>query len=152
MANFNTDVAGKVGKLGAAGLTKPELYNGKIQWINATVTLPSTAAANDTITISQPLPIGATVVPDLCTAVCHADPGTALVIDIGDATDVDRYADGLNLNSGGVVNFCTPAIPDGVKNPLKVTTPAAIIATLMTATDVTNNSKITFRIALLVQD
>jgi hypothetical protein len=50
------------------------------------------------------------------------------------------------------VNFCTPAIPDGVKNPLKVTTPAAIIATLMTATDVTNNSKITFRIALLVQD
>jgi hypothetical protein len=39
-----------------------------------------------------------------------------------------------------------------VKNPLKVTTPAAIIATVTTADTVTNNSKITFRIALLVQD
>lgn len=152
MPNFNTDVAAAAGKLGAAGLKNSELYNGSIIYVNATVTLPSTTAANDTITVTHNLPIGATVIPDLCTAVCHADPGTALVMNVGDAADADRYSAGLNLNSGGVVNFCAPAIPAGVTAPLKLTTPTPIVATITTATSITNASKITFRIALLVQE
>jgi hypothetical protein len=152
MPNFNTDVAASFGKLGAAGLKDPALYNGLIQFIYATVTLSSSAAVNDTITITQPLPVGSTVIPHLCSAICHADPGTALGLDVGDAADADRYSAGLSLSSGGVVAFTTPStIPAGILTPLKVVSPAPIIARLTTATSITNNSKISFCIALLVQ-
>jgi hypothetical protein len=45
----------------------------------------------------------------------------AVTIDIGDATDVDRYSDGANCAAVGIVEFMASAIPDGFTNPYKVT-------------------------------
>jgi hypothetical protein len=150
MANFKTDLADRAGKLGTAGLVDGALANGSLMFTVATVTLPSSTATNDTIDITPALPAGATVVPTYCRAVCHADPGTTLVLDIGDAADPDRYADGLVLSAGGDVPFHTPAIPAGSTSPLKFTTDTAITALVSSASTITASSKITFYIAYLV--
>lgn len=150
MANHQTDLAARAGKLGTAGLVDGALYNGSIQWTIATLTLPSSTATNDTIDLTPALPAGSTVIPSLCRAVCHADPGTTLILDIGDAADPDRYADGLVLSAGGDVPFHTPAIPAGTTSPLKLTTDTALTALVTSASTITANSKITFIIASLV--
>ncbi len=150
MANHQTDLAARAGKLGTAGLYNGALYNGSLLWTVATLTLPSSTATNDTIDLTPALPPGATVIPALCRAVCHADPGTTLVLDIGDAADPDRYADGLVLSSGGDVPFHTPAIPAGTTSPLQLTTDTALTALVTSASTITASSKITFYIAYLV--
>lgn len=148
MPTFQTDVAGKLGKLGKAGNIDQSLYQGAVKFLTATVTVPNALAANDLIEIGN-LPTGCRVLPHMCNAVCHADPGTTLTLDIGDSADVDRYADGIVLSSGGVVNFTSAAIPDGTKNPVKATADTLIYATVMSADTITNNSKITFTIAFV---
>jgi hypothetical protein len=64
----------------------------------------------DTIAICT-LPPGAIPRPELSKVACSADPGTALVIDIGTAEDADGWADGMTLSSGGVVECCAPVVP-----------------------------------------
>ena len=150
MANHQTDLAARASKLSTAGLVNGALYNGSLMYTVATLTLPSSTATNDTIDLTPALPAGATVIPAYCRAICHADPGTTLVLDIGDAADPDRYADGLVLSSGGDVPFHTPAIPAGTTSPLQLTTATALTALVTSASTVTADSKITFIIAYLV--
>lgn len=149
MATINSDLAARVGKAGSAGLTNPVTYQGKVQYVTAVVDLGSSLAANDILIITPPLPENTIVLPELCEAICHADPGTALVLDVGDTSDTDRYSDGLTLSSGGKVNFLVPAIPAGLTTRNQITTPTAIQALVVTATSITANSKITFLIAYI---
>ena len=44
----------------------------------------------------------------------------AVTIDIGDADDADRYCDGADCASTGVVDFLTSAFPDGFTNPYRI--------------------------------
>lgn len=149
MPTFQTNVAARIGKLGKAGNVDQTLYQGDLKILRATVTVPSTLAANDIIEIGV-IPAGARVLPSLSQVVCHADPGSSLRLQIGDAADTDRYAAILNLDSGGVVNFTAPSIPDGVANNLKVAVDTPIFATVTTATSITNNSVLTFQVAFVV--
>lgn len=77
------------------------------------------------------LPPGAVVLPSLSNIVVTDDMTSGdLTIDIGDATDPDRYCDGANCAAVGSVNFLNPAIPAGFTTPYSV----AGADTLITAT------------------
>lgn len=149
MPTFQSNIAARTGKVGNAGLEAPILYQGAVKYAQATVTLPSTLAANDILELAT-LPTGAQIIPSLSQAVCHADPGTALVLDIGNSADVDAYSDGLTLSSGGVVDFTVPAIPAQTTARTVLSEDTLVYATVMTATSITNNSVITFLIAYVV--
>jgi hypothetical protein len=149
MATIQSDIAAKVGKLGAAGLVDPTLYQGNLRFLVATVTLPSTVAANDILELGN-LPPGARVLPQHSFMTCHADPGTTLTVDVGTAANTDAYADGSVLSSGGIVNFATAAIPAGITAPVKLSEETLCYATVMSADTVTNNSKVTFTVAYVV--
>ena len=69
-------------------------------------TLTGSEAADDLLNLVK-LPAGARAITPL-SSVEAENPGTALVIDIGDddaTADEDRYSDGLTLSSGGRVEF-----------------------------------------------
>ena len=88
-------------------------------------------------------------------AVILENPGDALVIDIGDDADPDKYADGLVLSSGGTVLFTANA---GVANQDPIVTSDkdsdgqgdAIYATIKTATSLTTGQKIRFKLAVAI--
>lgn len=149
MPTFQSDLAVKTVKLGAAGLSDPITYQGNLRYMQATVTIPSTLAANDIIEIGT-LPLGARVLPALCQFVCHADPGTTLTLDVGTTADPDAYADGSVLSAGGLVNFVTAAIPAGVLTPTTLDASTLVYATVASANTITNNSKITFLLGYVV--
>lgn len=149
MATFQSDIAARTGKLGRAGNTDQTLHSANLRFVYATIIIGSALAANDILELAT-LPQGARVLPHLSSAICHADPGTALVLDIGTSADVDRFADGLVLSSGGSVPFTTPAIPAGVTASARLAAATLVYATVMTATTITDNSKITFAVAYLV--
>lgn len=108
-------------------------------------TLLGTEAANDTIQLFD-LPAGAEIVPQLSHATC-ADPGTTLTLDIGDAGNTDRYADGIVLNSGGQVAFCSATLPEAVVTPYLASENLRVYATVATANTLTANVVIVFTIA-----
>ena len=90
----------------------------------ATILVEFTAdnVANDVINLIR-LPDGARVLPQLSKVITTEDPNDgAFVVDIGDAVDPDRYADGLDLAAVGLDDFLTPATTvDGLLNPISVT-------------------------------
>ena len=65
--------------------------------------------ATDTFNLYK-LKVGQTLIPGL-SYVTTDSAGSTLTIDIGDDTDANGYADGMNLATAGKVNFCDPAIP-----------------------------------------
>jgi hypothetical protein len=150
MANFETNLAAKTGLRGASGLIDPTLYQGSLRFLLATLTLDDGMTANDTFDIGPALPPGARVVPQLSKFTCHADPGTTLTIDIGDAGDADRYCDGAVLSAGGEVAFCSAAIPDAVANPVRFETATEILGVIKTASTITYAVKVDVLIAYLV--
>ena len=150
MANFQTNIAAKEGLRGASGLTDPTLYQGSVRYAIATLTLSSSMAANDTFDVCPDLPAGARILPQLSKFVCHADPGTTLTIDIGDSTDADRYCDGAVLSSGGIVEFCTSAIPAAVSTPVKLTSARGITGVIATASSITNAVNVDILLAYVV--
>jgi hypothetical protein len=89
----------------------------------ATIKVAFTAnnVANNVINLIR-LPDGARVLPQLSKVITTADPNDgAFVVDIGDAADVDRYADGLDLAAVGNDDFLAPAqTVDGFINPIDV--------------------------------
>lgn len=115
----------------------------------AVVTLTGATAANDILEIipEQQVPVGAVVVPQLSSVQCSADPGTTLTLDVGDAGNTDRYADGIVLSSGGLVNFCSTGVPEAAVTPYRITEQGKIYATVASADTITNGTKLTFVIA-----
>ena len=115
---------------------------GEVQTARIKVTIDAANAATDVITLLR-LPPGAMVLPELSKIIVTDDcTSGALTIDICDIVDVDRYCDGANCASTGVVDFLTSApLPDGLANPIPVaatgvstTDTSVIIMTLATFT------------------
>ena len=150
MPTFNSNIATAFAtKKVSTGIRNGDDANGKLTFATANVTIPSTTAANDILNIIPAglLPIGAVVVPQLC-SVTSADPGTTLTLDIGFAANPDAYADGITLSAGGQIAFTSGTLPAAVTTPVRIETAAdAIYATVMTAATITDATVLTFLIA-----
>ena len=151
MATFNSDLVTKQAAAllkSSDGVRDGDDFAGNVKMATAHVTLTGSTAAADIINIipAELVPVGAVVVPQLCTVTC-GDPGTTLTLDIGDALDTDRYADGIALSSGGCINFCTATKPAAVATPYRIPEQAAIYATVASADTITNGTVLTFVIA-----
>ena len=83
-------------------------------------TLLGTEAATEIINIHKNRG-GLLLVPHLSAVISTANPGTALVFDIGDDDDPDKYADGLICSSAGTFLLSTEATK-GVHNTTPVYT------------------------------
>lgn len=151
MATFLSDLATKQAAAllkSSDGVRDGDDFCGSLKVATAHVTLTSATAAADILTIipAELVPVGAVVVPQLC-SVTSADPGTTLTLDIGDADDTDRYADGIVLSSGGQIAFCSGTKPAAVGTPFRITEQGAIYATVASAATVTDATVLTFVIA-----
>jgi hypothetical protein len=94
---------------------------GAVQFATILVELTADNVANDVINLIR-LPDGARVLPQLSKVITTEDPNDgAFVVDIGDAADPDRYADGLDLAAVGLDDFLAPVTTvDGLLNPIDV--------------------------------
>ena len=124
---------------------------GGLAYIERVYTLLGTETASDFINICPNFP-EMNLIPHLC-AIDAENPGTALVIDIGDADDADKYADGLTLSSGGTVLFSANAAAQKNDPVITVDDTAQgdwIVADIQTATSLTAGQKIRFRMVFSV--
>ena len=153
MATFNSTNYGK--QVGSAGASPSASYPlakfiaGKVRYAIIPYVLAGTEAANDIINIVR-LKVGAVVIPSLSHIVCE-DPGTALTIDIGFASNVDALCDGAALTTAHDVSFTGAA---SVTATAQQYTPVAlasgdevIFATVKTATSLTAAAKLLFLVA-----
>jgi len=123
---------------------------GKSRVINTSYTLLATESATETIDICE-LQVG-DVVNVALSSVYVPNPGTALVIDIGDddsaGVDVDRYVDGLTLSAGGQFAFSAGGtVASAIATPYVVQNASILQATINTATSL-NAVKLTFNIVI----
>lgn len=79
------------------------------------VTVPAGIAGGETIA-AYVQGISTTVRPTLCRLYTDG-AGTAVVLDIGDEVDPDRYADGIDVSTAGIVEFCSGTEPAAVATP-----------------------------------
>ncbi len=126
--------------------------SGNVFIARASYTLLGTEAATDVLDIVK-LPEGCVVIPALSKVILE-NPGTALVLDIGDddattAVDPDRYADGITCSSGGEVSFGSAGV--AAQTPYKLQAQSTIQATVMTATSLTADQEVVFLIAYSAQ-
>lgn len=75
--------------------------------------------AADIITLIK-LPPGAMVLPALSRCIITGDPGSVLVVHIGDVVQRQRYAVGVDCSNLGMVEFVNANIPSGVLTRVKV--------------------------------
>lgn len=118
----------------AAVTLKDNVVAGEVQYARFDVPTTTDNAALDVITLGV-LPPGAVVLPELSRIIVTDDMSSgAVTIDIGDATNPDRYADGVDCAAVGIKEFLTPAIPDGFTTRYEIPagTDQTIIATLAT--------------------
>lgn len=107
-------------------------------------TLTGNEDAADVIRIAK-LPKGAVVLPKESFVNVVTNPGTTLTLDIGDAGDDDRYADGINVASVGHVAFGTGGAAHA--NLHTLSGESWITATLATAATLNAGGKLQFFIA-----
>lgn len=136
MASFNSTQYAQTpvhnqhpGKISLLPAHSEELFHTRVSY-----TLAGTEAAADTINLAV-LPVGATLVPQLCSVYC-ADPGTTLTLDVGYAANPDAFADGITLSAGGLVNFSSGTAPSGL-TALEPITTGTVIATVDSANTLT---------------
>lgn len=147
MANFKSDIITAKDQINiSAKMVDGDKTGGLLLFATAIVTTTAAMAANDTIQLFD-LPPQAVVVPQLSHVTCSADPGTTLTLDVGDAGDADRYADGVVLSSGGQVAFCSATMPAAVATPYKPTETTRIVAKIDSAASVTADVKLVFTVA-----
>ena len=145
MANYDSTQEGQQPAL----VTNPALFEARpaacAPLFHAFITYPLSSGteelANDTIDLID-LPVGATLVPHLC-SVYSADPGTTLTIDVGYAANPDAYADGIVLSAGGLVNFTSATAPSGAL-ALEPMTTSQLYATVASAGTLTDAVVLTF--------
>lgn len=144
-----TDAAYYTAQVGTAGdsqwVSAPKAQN--IHYVRVPYALAGTEGAADTLNLYRARK-GWKLIPEL-SKIIHDDCGTTLTIDIGDATDADRYADGVDLaGSDSPSEFCTPAIPDAVPNPYSITEANQdIVVTIATASTPTASADVVFVLA-----
>lgn len=106
-----------------------ELYHTRVSY-----PLVGTEAAADVINLCV-LPVGATLLPQLC-SVYSSDPGTTLTLDVGYAANPDAFADGIVLSAGGMINFSSGTAPSGL-TALEPITTGQVTATVDSANTLT---------------
>jgi len=153
MANFKSDLITANDQINISDkVVNGDRTGGILLYATAILTLAGTEAAADTIQLFD-LPAGAVIVPQLSHATCSADPSSGtLTLDVGDAGDVDRYANDILLASGGQVAFCSGTMPAAVAAPYQPTAQTRIYATIVAASaSPTASVKIAFTIAYRVK-
>jgi len=158
MANTNSALVTKL----AAAATSPAYslkgveYCAGLIFIRGQVTCPATPSADDTLTLvpAKLLPPGAVFAPEWSWLYCETDPGTALTLDVGTASNPDSLADALALTTaattGGKVAFdVSGTAPLGITDPITISTQEDVIATVKVTTAV-DATVIQFCIALYV--
>ena len=115
--------------------------NAEVFFYDTTVTIPTGAAASDTVNLFK-VPAGVAINP-ASISIYAEDPGTTLTVDIGFAGDPDSLVDGLDISAGGF--FLGSAAP-GVDflTGAALTTAADCILTFATLNTVTAGK--TFRV------
>lgn len=159
MATFETAVyaAAKPSRANPSRLAAPNNASSNVEYVRCKYTLLGTEAATDIINLCI-LPVDAIPLPQL-SSVYSADPGTALIIDVGTAADVDGWGDGLTLSAGGLINFTSGTAPAWLEpTPLVADTgtfnkagSAVVYATVMTATTLTASVVLWFNLAYVKQ-
>jgi hypothetical protein len=143
MPTFNTPIhTAQVAAL--ADSSKLVSPTGTLEFKQFPYTLVGTEAANDIINITR-LPLGAVVVPSLC-SVTAEDPGTTLTLDIGTAENPDGLADGIVLSSGGQVAFTSATMPADALTQTRLAS-QLVYATVASAASLTANAKLCFNLA-----
>lgn len=155
MATFNSGLYGK--QVGSAGASPAGTYPlakfaaGKLRYAVALVTLAGTEAANDIINLARLKP-GAVVLPSESRIICE-DPGTALTLDIGFASNDDALCDGAALTTAHDVTFTgAPSVTAVAQqyNPVALAAGDEVIfATVKVATSPTAGAKVLVLIAYL---
>ena len=129
-----------------ANLAPANVSNGVVRYAKVRYVL-TTDAVDETIQICI-LPVGAVPLPELSSVSCGSDPGTTLLMDIGNTANPDGWADGISLSSGGRVACDSGAVPawfDPYTLPDENNT---IYATYMaTTTGLTPTTVVTFNLA-----
>ena len=145
MASFNTsNYQGAVTSLASRLESKNVEFT--VKYKKASYTSIATQAANDTINLAI-IPAGCRVIPELSFIRRDGAAADALTIDVGDASDADRYSDGFNAAAAGSQAFTTPAVPDGAINPYTLTADTVIVAKIATITTPAADVEIEFLIA-----
>lgn len=145
MASFNaSNYQGAVTSL--ANRLESKNVEFTVKYKKASYTSIATQAANDTINLCI-LPAGCRVIPELSYIRRDGAAAAALTIDVGDASDADRYSDGFNAAAAGSQNLTTPAVPDGAINPYTLTADTVIVAKIATITTPAADVEIEFLIA-----
>jgi 3D (Asp-Asp-Asp) domain-containing protein len=151
MASFDTTLYtnqnGSAGASPATGYPLAKDSAGKVRYATVEYTLAGTEAATDTINLAT-LKVGAKVIPHL-SEVYVENPGTALVFDIGDAGDADRYVDGLTVSAGGFFRWSEGGTAAATANSLYEIASGNedIVLTVGTATSLTADQDLLFLIA-----
>ena len=113
------------------------------------------AVTSDTFELTPPGYTGLILLPELSTVTPNQDPGSALVIDVGDAGNADRYSDGLVLSAvgAGVATFLSASgtLPEALLTRYRFTEPTAITGLIATATSITAGTKLVFNLAFLAK-
>lgn len=125
---------------------------GLLYQIRGQVTIPATPTVNDTLTLipAELLPVGAVYEVLDSHLFFETDPGTALQLDIGPASDPDALADALDCNAAGRVELSASGTkPAALLDPVKVSAQEAIIATIK-ASDTVSATVMQFSIAFRV--
>lgn len=152
MPTFNSTAYGKQIGSGASPIyPEAKRTSGKLRYAVVEYALAGTEVADDIINLIR-LKAGAVVVPSLSRIVCE-DPGTALTLDIGFASNADALCDGAALTTAHDVSWTGAASVTAVAAQY---VPAAIAsgdeliyATVKTATTLTAGAKLCFLIAYL---
>jgi hypothetical protein len=109
---------------------------GAVQYVTVKVPLTTDNAQSDVIELIE-LPVGAILLPELSKVLVTDDATSgALTLDIGDSSDADRYADGVNCASAGTVDFTSvvsTTVPAGLHTRHEVTSTTRLV-TLTLAT------------------
>jgi len=149
---FNTTTYGKQLGTGATPLLPDaSIVNGKLRFAAIEYALAGTEVATDIINLVR-LKAGVRIVPALSRIVCE-DPGTALTLDIGFASNDDAILDGGALSTAHNVDLIAAASATGTAtwyNLAKLDEGDELIfATVKTATTITAGAKLLFLIAYL---
>lgn len=152
MPTFNTTAYGKQIGAGASPIyPEAKLTSGKLRYAAIEYALAGTEIANDIINLIR-LKAGAVVVPQLSRITCQ-DPGTALTLDIGFASNDDALCDGAALTTAHDVSFTGAPSVTAVAaqyNPAPLAVGDELIfATVKTATTLTAGAKLCILLAYL---
>lgn len=152
MATLNTAESTKQNDALLANRVQGNLASGDIRYVEATYTCTGSEAASGDIIDVTDVPVGVTVLPELCRVSNQASLGgsSVAISTLGDAVDADRYSAtsvSLNSSTAGSQAF-TAAVATGVLPRFTVTAATKRIQAAFARTNaVTASKKISFLIA-----